>query len=187
MCYDFVSNDSTMIVVGDFGKIAVSSTTNLNWNFCDSINRLTINTPITSIIHDGSKFILGEKYGNITTSIDGYNWTPLVQINQYITQIAYGNSIYVVVGENTISTSTDLNIWTRSIPELNFPTFSGIIFSPALNKFLAYNKQVAMSSTDGLTWIPENLQNITSVCVTSDGFACTMFNETTTNLTLIKG
>lgn len=87
----------------------------------------------------------------IATSVNGINWTTINPQMSTVYGIAYGNGLYVAVGDGgKISTSLDGITWTSRINP--FPT--GIITKVAYGngKFVVFGVSNLATSPDGITW-----------------------------------
>lgn len=94
----------------------------------------------------------------IKTSTDGIVWSDVATTsfgNNAVTQIAYGNDVFVAMGGgNTIATSpgTSGTTWTqRTSPASGTAAWGYLTFQNGI--FVAVNTaQIAYTSTDGITW-----------------------------------
>jgi hypothetical protein len=111
----------------------------------------------------------------IVYSDNGIKWnilfTPLAGLN-YAHDVAYGNGIWVIVGQSStagdaIRYSTDNAItWlVATTPALFSTNMIGVAFD-GVGKWIAHTNQQAVTSTDGITW---TLLAITSNMVAHDG------------------
>jgi hypothetical protein len=81
-----------------------------------------------------------------------WEWKKIDPIGNDLNSIAYGNGLFVAVGNSTILSSPDATTWTKR-------DSSGTIASTLLsvsfgnNRFLAYDGNNVFTSLDGTTWI----------------------------------
>lgn len=109
---------------------------------------------ISSALHVGETHIgVGGSFnsGNIYTSSNGVTWQSVYSASVSFRGIAYGNGLYVAVGQDqTIVTSTDLVTWTsrRSVAGTT------LIFVKYINGiFIAGGENgLLVTSSDGMSW-----------------------------------
>ena len=140
---------------GTFQSQLYYSTDAVTWN------SLIIGTSaLMNVKYLNGLFIAISVHGCIFTSPDGLTWLQRkAQDTNALDDVAYGNSVYVVVGRTTtgvtvVFTSPDAITWTQgTIPNVGS---IGCIYSSATTKFIAYVDWVTANnplvSTDGITW-----------------------------------
>ncbi|YCM46677.1 hypothetical protein V2O64_11665 [Verrucomicrobiaceae bacterium 227] len=100
------------------------------------------------------KWIAAGEYGTILSSTDAQNWTlHPTGYDKSITDVAYGNGIYLALGSDNrhILTSPDLETWTIDRPA-NVPfNPKGILFRSGKFWLVGSDSSVC-TSLDGLTW-----------------------------------
>ncbi|MEI8285801.1 MAG: hypothetical protein WCG15_00740 [Actinomycetes bacterium] len=125
----------------------------------------------------GRKGTTGKKHSDkgayIISSADGNTWVD--RSNSSVTGslfgVAYGNSVFVTVGANDFSRSTDFgNTWSKVSRDATGPkgTFYDVAYGNGV--FVAVGKGGIQTSTDGSTW--------TYRTVSSENFASYLFGVT---------
>ena len=109
----------------------------------------------------------------VFTSQDGITWNQVtlsITTTAGILDVAYGNGIFVAVGNNSsgdapfILTSPDGIIWTQRelppplIPEVRFEQLSGVTYGNGIfvvvgHEYYLVNFPTVLTSTDGVTWV----------------------------------
>jgi hypothetical protein len=121
---------------------------------------------LTAIEWLNGQFLIGAtSSGRIFTSPDGDNLTQRHDISTYhsIQGIAYGNNVYVAVGESgRILTSSNAASWTLQIVTNDPMSFLDVVF--AGGQFVAvgaYNgyRSVIYTSADGVNWTDRTIDN----------------------------
>lgn len=111
---------------------------------------------LTKLRYGAGKFLALGEYGTVISSDNGTAWTAHpTGYARSITDIAFGNGVYVVCGADisTVLTSFDLQSWTESRPAGVPFNMNGIIFQNGRFHLCGSNGTVA-SSDDGATWTP---------------------------------
>ena len=116
---------------------------------------------IQAITYGNGKFVAGGYNGTMATSLDGINWTAVVDnkfgTTSYINAIAYGNSTFVAGGEtysfSKMATSPDGINWT-AVATTTFDTAGIKAIAYGNGKFVAggANGKMAYSTDNGTTW-----------------------------------
>jgi hypothetical protein len=150
-----------IVAADDVGSILASTLDGLNWT-PESSN--FIDESLTSIVWNGSVFGAVGEFGSFISSSNGLDW----DVNAFALPIsaqslAWGNGMYVAVGDGGIARSTDGFGWDASTePELSGITFRGVAWgdnqfvavgaitvgTPPLASFLG----VIYTSADGTHW-----------------------------------
>ncbi|WP_196160712.1 fibronectin type III domain-containing protein [Reinekea sp. G2M2-21] len=153
-------NGSELLTVG-YKLAARSDDEGDTWTPITSMNGANVSTAyFTSVIWDGSQFVLAE-LGVVVTSSDLTNWA-FFSTSQLI-DIAFSGSAYVAVGPFGVFTSSDLSTWaeTLAIPE-GAPTyfyFTNVVWDSPNNQFIALGVDTSVNdsgklytSPDGTSW-----------------------------------
>ena len=124
-------------------------------------------------------FIASQVNGNLVSSTDGKNWSQLISLKDIngtgtgfsfaIRDIAYGNGVYVAVGDGeSIGVSSDLANWTF-YPGLVSPNSAGTSVAYGNNTWVVVgrkesttNHNLAYSTDDGNTWTSTSLTLLNS-------------------------
>lgn len=113
---------------------------------------------LTQLRHAAGRFLALGEYGTVISSDDGVSWTShATGYSRSISDIAFGNGVYVICGRDygTVLTSYDLNTWEiANPPEVPFNGF-GMTFANGRFHLCGSGGDVA-SSADGLTWTSVN-------------------------------
>jgi hypothetical protein len=73
----------------------VTSSDGTNW-----VGRVSTNGPLGSVVYANGQFVALSNGGNIVTSADGITWIQHPSgTQQGLTSIAYGNGLFVAVGQ----------------------------------------------------------------------------------------
>ncbi|MFP4979237.1 hypothetical protein ACE6ED_27820, partial [Paenibacillus sp. CN-4] len=164
---DVAMDGSTLVAVSDAGLIVTSADGGLNWE-----QRLqTADKPFGRVIFGGGKFVAVNS-NEIYASVNGLSWTkvsPEVHPDTLFTDLVFANGKYYVYG--SYYTSLDEEPWELYGP-VNLASTDGVSWSPLTlspvdqpitsvsygpGGFLALTGAGAVSSEDGVNWIPENL------------------------------
>jgi len=151
---EFITSDPIDRVASDrAGTVVVSSFSSRVWT---SRNRapwtsvsLTPTTEILMLTYQNELFFASGPGSTLQTSPDGLAWTARSIESGQISDVAWGNGLYVAVG-TTISTSTDAVTWTArpgSAPDLLYSVAHG------RNRFVAVGKNgTIVTSENGAVW-----------------------------------
>lgn len=164
------------VAFGNNTFVAIANTgTNRTMYSSDGINwtGLNLNMGQNKIIFAGGKFTTGQNY-----STDGINWTNASFINFNPFGIAYGNGIYVAIGQagtDRIAISTDAATWQLvTAPELNAwqtiaygdSKFVGLADSGTNRLMVSYSNEGQTTEVIGdqdnaeTKWIPVNADQL---------------------------
>jgi hypothetical protein len=161
--FKVVCNDSLFVAVGDWGAIMTSPDGRM-WT--EIAGDLTSQEHLTSVVYGDHNFVaIGYRIADyvtnamfVKTSPDGIHWTTTDSLASCrISSIAYGNSLYVAVGESRqIMTSKDGSSWTKishdsSGSDFHYINFINNQFVVAGFNYLT-NQSITMTSPDGITW-----------------------------------
>lgn len=103
------------------------------------------------VIVTGTSFAGGRLEGHVLVSSNGINWSDKAEISASLMEIAYGNGIYVTVGnEGAIYTSTDLSNWTKRESNTSLKLV-GVSFGKGLF-IITGDSGIILTSADGITW-----------------------------------
>jgi hypothetical protein len=154
------SSSSRSVAVGHSGHV-VSSSDGLTW----SAQNLGANRHLADIIYAAGRFVaLGALYDAAGvrslafTSTDGITWTERPTASRAWKSVAYGNGLFVAVGDHTIDTSSDGITWTRRTPYL-YCQLQGIAYGNGMfvtvgmwadDRGASY--QCVQTSRDGVNW-----------------------------------
>ena len=140
------------IGVGDNNTVAIS-TNGTSWgkaiigtNY--QLNGVTAGSPIVGVVAVGFNGII---YGSPD---GGYAWSAKTSpTTQTLTDVTYGNSLYVAVGENsTILTSPDGNTWTSRYVYSPVPaTLRGVTYGGGQFVAVGYGGMI-FTSPNGISW-----------------------------------
>ena len=142
---------SKTVAIGPNGTIISSSDSN-SWN-----NFSSLSLPAMGIKYVGNTSIAIGANGTILTSDDGILWVIRKSGVAYnLSDVAYGDSIYVVVGNNGIVLkSKDLVSWDPSIADTSLPNFSNLTYQN--NLFFAFTSgDEFWTSPDAKNWTRHN-------------------------------
>lgn len=153
----------TLVAVG---RSHLHATTGMWMRSTDGITWLPATTSapptwVTSVTHDGQRFVAVDRSGNVHESPDGDHWSGLGAVpgQPELAGIVYGNGVYVAVGRpGVIASSTDGSNWTTAppIPSTVEPHITAATMSAVTwdgKRFIAVGPdRVSATSTDGLTW-----------------------------------
>lgn len=125
------------------------------------------------IAYGNGKYVTGIGGANVLTSSDGITWTmkqhQCLLGNYYIYGIAFGNGIFVMVGNKGITARSTDGGETWEIPStfVSKKNWRGIVFSNG--KFIAVTTDgYVATSTDGITWTtPEQIRDESGKVVTA--------------------
>ncbi|MCB1130391.1 MAG: PKD domain-containing protein, partial [Verrucomicrobiae bacterium] len=124
---------------------------------------LASNAYIRAVVHDGSQFVAcGYDYngssfvGTVYTSPNGMSWTRRLLSGEYLYDIAYGNGVYIAVGDGgTMWRSTNGTSWspvatgvTQDLPGVTFG--NGIFMVVGRDDTNWYG--IVHTSPDGVNW-----------------------------------
>ena len=119
-----------------------------------------------SVVYDGTQYVyLGRSFGvfGIATSANGNIWSAITTVfsgtSGAVADLAYNNSLYVVVGSSNFSTgngsvytSTDLTNWTYRDSKVTGSLYS-VSFNSNLSQFIAVGEGGSIAaSNDGIDW-----------------------------------
>lgn len=156
------------VLCGSSGLIQ-TSTDGISWTTQTSVTANNLNT----LRYLNSTYIATGDKGTIITSPDAVTWTaqttPPDVASSLISDIAYGNSIYVAVaargsnftGAGPIITSPDLVNWTYQFTVSGGPNLVGVVFDGtnfviAGGTISGSSTAVILTSTDGITWTAQD-------------------------------
>ncbi|MDY8045809.1 S-layer homology domain-containing protein [Paenibacillus polymyxa] len=153
-----VWGNNEFIAVGD-DSMVFSSRDGERWS--TQKTAAVTNQQISSVTWGNSGFVAVGENGTIINSSDGIVWTKQDSgVTTSLSEIAWGNGLYVVVGEQNILTSSDGEKWTPNTSKTN-NRYSTIAWGNG--KFVAGGSGNTLQySSDGITW--------TSVTVTNSGY-----------------
>lgn len=113
------------------------------------------------IAYGAAGFVAVDQATAALTSPDGITWTLRALPSSNVWKIAYGNGVYVAVGQGNAAalTSPDGVTWTtRTIPSV----VSSICFGGGLFLAVYSGSNTAYTSPDGVTWTPRTMPFATS-------------------------
>ncbi|MGC5326213.1 tandem-95 repeat protein [Brevibacillus sp. SYSU BS000544] len=116
---------------------------------------------LTDIIYADGRMVIVSESGSIYVSADGVTWTYANSnvASSPLYSVTYGNGKFVAVGENSVSYSSDGNVWNKVTVPGN-PLYS---VTYGNGKFVTVGAGGAIvSSTDGITWNTTETSNTTS-------------------------
>lgn len=117
------------------------------------------------VIVTGTSYSGGRLEGHVLVSTNGINWSDKAEISASLMEIAYGNGVYVVVGnEGAIYTSTNLSNWTKRTSNTNLKLV-GVSFGKGLFVVTGDNG-IILTSSDGINWTTQE-SNTTSYLIRS--------------------
>jgi photosystem II stability/assembly factor-like uncharacterized protein len=102
-------------------------------------------TYYTDVIYLNGTWYLGDDIGNVYTSSDAKQWTLRYTdaTARFVERFAYGNGVYVVVGDQVasnapglVATSTDGITWTPRAVTINGSNNLGVAYSPTQNRWV---------------------------------------------------
>jgi hypothetical protein len=154
------SSSSRAVAVGYSGHV-VSSSDGLSW----SAQNLGPNRHLADIIYAAGRFVavgaLNDAAGVRSlafTSTDGSTWTERPTSSRAWKSLAYGNGLFVAVGDHTIDTSPDGIAWTRRAPYL-YSQLQGVAYGNGMFVTVGTwtddrggSYQCVQSSRDGVNW-----------------------------------
>jgi hypothetical protein len=151
---------TTFVAGGTGGNALAYSSDGINWTGVGSNIFSVFSTHCIAIAYGNNMLVAGGQGGNtIATSTDGINWTGrgATPFDSIVSDVAYGNGIWVAVGQNssvttTIATSTDGITWTSRTGTTIFNNGWGVVFGN--NQFVAVGggANTFATSPDGINW-----------------------------------
>lgn len=142
--------NGVFVAGGDNNRIAWSADGS-TWNDVGSIDAGGNNFYRIRFLN-GNFYAINFFTGKVFTSSDGASWS-LVGTFTGPGDIAYGNSVYVLIGDNAAYTSPDAVTWT---PQTFSETGNGLVFGNG--QFCAVTSQKhILTSPDGSTWTDSGL------------------------------
>jgi hypothetical protein len=148
-------NNGTWVLFGDTGEISTSTNNGATWTARNS----TVTVQLLCGIYGGGKFVGGGGGnalvgGTVVRSTDGITWASATAWGTGVglTGIAYGNGMYVAVGQNgRVAYSTDAITWTIGISQFGTSAIICISYANGIFMIGGANGKIA-TSTDGITW-----------------------------------
>lgn len=117
------------------------------------------------VIVTGTSYSGGRLEGHVLVSTNGINWSDKAEISASLMEIAYGNGVYVVVGnEGAIYTSTNLSNWTKRASNTSLKLV-GVSFGKGLF-IVTGDNGIILTSSDGINWTMQE-SNTTSYLIRS--------------------
>lgn len=157
---------------GIFLKISSNTMWDVNWVngnnfksvFATTTNPELANTPIEgnvrSLSYGKGTWVYGSEYGEMGTSTNAINWTPITSPVTGKAETTYGNGVFVVSDGAVFANSTNLSNWNVSASSL-FPV-SLRSHKPSGSSRVAYGNGIfytiyrnskAFTTTNGANWI----------------------------------
>jgi len=122
------------------------------WNCKDKIQ-------LSKAIYANNNFVVVGINGIILSSPDGTTWTKRNSgVGDYLSDVTFGKDKFVVVGNRTVLTSSDLNSWTQRVnvfdwervtPPSNF--LSAVNFGNNIFVVVGWSGRI-LTSHDGIQW-----------------------------------
>lgn len=163
-------------------NVILRSTNGLDWTLVSASAAYRLH----GITFAQAKFIAVGEPGGIFTSEDGQAWQSRTVDGQYLKSIAYGNGVYIAVGEAgpaEVFISTDLQTWTPqyfSYSLQNPPQLDEITFGDGQFLVVGDNGFIA-STVDGSHWQQRHSpteNNLRAITFGPAGFVIVGNNET---------
>ena len=126
-------------------------------------------------VHNNGTFVLVGDNGTIIKTTDGLQWTPITSspTASALNRIAFGNNLYVAVGDDGVFTSSDTISW---IPRQAVGVSSVVDVAFFGGRFVAIAAFDTLTSTDGISWTISDLDFVNgspyanAICGGMNGF-----------------
>ncbi len=110
---------------------------------------------LLDVAQGNGRFVAVGEGGTILSSTNGVNWTAhRLRTAVPISGIAFGNGLFVAVGDGNVLTSIDGVEWTPRVARVDL-LLSSVAFGNG--RFVVAGLDTILTSTDGLTWTEANL------------------------------
>ena len=151
--------DGLFVAGGDSNGKMSTSPDGITWTTRTS----NTGNDIYSLTYGNGLFLAGGKASAFSTSPDGITWTSgdtgFPGVNAPINGLAYGNGVYVAVGQYydgsdfqaRMATSTNGSSWTNRTSQFSSSNIRGVTFGDGLFVAVGFDGQLT-TSTNGTTW-----------------------------------
>ncbi|MGN6527436.1 MAG: hypothetical protein ACTHL8_13700 [Burkholderiaceae bacterium] len=169
--------NGTFVALDDNGR---------TWNSTDGRGWAagTLSDPdgVEFLVAANGRFFVGDDAGNLRTSPDGVTWTTQTPgLANRLFGVAWGNGLYVAVGDGGIATSPDGSTWTVvSTSTSSDPGYAAVAYGAGL--FVASDtSQHVLTSPDGVHWTTGTTdfgEIVDGIAYGPSGFVAKTFLET---------